>query len=401
MPKAARKKRLHDQRKRTVGISITAILAAAAFAVGCSVALLTLHMSVPEDLQSTRQPGSITVDTGAYDNAQPVTIRVTQGTDNTLRAPVEGILTHYDCATGTTVDSGSAPLAINGRNILALHTTTPLYRTLKSGVQGTDVQALHDELRALGYAAPESDIFAWESVEAFNALADAHGTAPASEENGWSVTPDMVMWIPSRSVMIKECPVRMGATLQTGTDVMLAAPSIVGAAIVHDDSNSAATAATPLVAGMRTIGIGVASFDVTPNSNAEQSVEPLTGHALLDAIAMSQEYQAAAAGDVQATMGATPTDQSQSAMGNAVDVTYQWRLKEPMTVAFVPPAALYDVQNGKACVVADGEPRAVTIVASQLGRAMVTVEDGSTLHTVELSRANASDKDGMNAKACR
>lgn len=64
MPKAARKKRLHDQRKRTVGISITAILAAAAFAVGCSVALLTLHMSVPEDLQSTRQPGSITVDTG-------------------------------------------------------------------------------------------------------------------------------------------------------------------------------------------------------------------------------------------------------------------------------------------------------------------------------------------------
>ena len=72
-----------------------------------------------------------------------------------------------------------------------------------------------------------------------------------------------------------------------------------------------------------------------------------------------------------------------------------------MTVAFVPPAALYDVHNGKACVVADGEPRAVTIVASQLGRAMVTVEDGSTLHTVELSRANASDKDGMNAKACR
>lgn len=100
-------------------------------------------------------------------------------------------------------------------------------------------------------------------------------------------------------------------------------------------------------------------------------------------------------------MGATPTDQSRPAMGNAVDVTYQWRLKEPMTVAFVPPAALYDVHNGKACVVADGEPRAVTIVASQLGRAMVTVEDGSTLHTVELSRANASDKDGMNAKACR
>lgn len=401
MANATRKKRPHNQRKRTVSISIAAVLAAAAFAVGCSVALLTLHTGVPGDLQSTQQTGSITVDTGAYDNAQSVTIRVTQGADNTLRAPVEGVLTHYDCATGTTVDSGTAPLAISGRNILALHTATPLYRVLKNGVQGPDVQALHDELRALGYVAPESDVFAWESVEAFNALADAQGTARASAENGWSVTPDMVMWIPSRSVMIKECPVRMGTTLQAGTDVMLAAPSIVGAAIVHDDSGSASTASTPLAAGVRTIGIGASSFDVAPNNNAGRNVEPLNDRALLDAIAMSEEYQAAAAGGAQASTNTTPTDQARPVMGNAVDVTYQWRLKEPMTVVFVPPAALYDVQNGKACVVADGEPRAVTIVASQLGRAMVTVEDGSTLHTVELSRTNVMDKDGMNSKACR
>ena len=59
----------------------------------------------------------------------------------------------------------------------------------------------------------------------------------------------------------------------------------------------------------------------------------------------------------------------------------------------VPPAAMYDVSADSACVVSRGKPVAVHVVASQLGKSMVSVESGASLTSVNVPASTG--------KACR
>lgn len=338
-----------------VASSIVALLVAIALAVGAAVALLAVRIATPHDLSSTAQGGTITAESGTYDDRRAVTIRVTQGDDATLRAPVDGTLTAYDCAVGSTVASGTSMLAVDGTPVLSLHTDTPLYRPLSSGVQGADVAALHAELRTLGYDAPDSDTFSWQSVEAFSALAEQVGSVKPTADNGWSVTPQMLMWLPARTVTVAGCPARTGMRVDAATDAVTTAPLLTGAAVIR---TSDARSDQPS-AGTRTLTVADRTFDIT------QDTVDMTDRAFLDAVAASSEYAAAMSGTQQS--GA-----AQPAADGTVDVTYQWTLKEPLQVTFVPPAALYDVTSGAGCLSMDGVPTPVDIVASQLGRTMVT-----------------------------
>ena len=72
-------------------------------------------------------------------------------------------------------------------------------------------------------------------------------------------------------------------------------------------------------------------------------------------------------------------DGGASVTSSDVSFSLQWRLKTPLDVWSLPPTALYDQQDDRACVVSDGKPVAVTVIGSQLGRSMVTVDSGATL----------------------
>jgi hypothetical protein len=72
-------------------------------------------------------------------------------------------------------------------------------------------------------------------------------------------------------------------------------------------------------------------------------------------------------------------------------VTLEYTLTSPIEVTVVPPAALFALTADRGCLVADGHPRPVQVVASQAGRTMVTFTDDSpspstvSLDTVHLA----------------
>ncbi|MEE1295645.1 MAG: hypothetical protein UHD09_02070 [Bifidobacterium sp.] len=374
---------MHQRTRRTphashgVTASVVALLVVLALAVGAIAALLLTRAVTPRDLSSDAQGGTLATESGTWDDRRAVTIRVTQGNDATLRSPVAGTLTAYDCAPGRAVESGTSMLAVDGTPVLSLHTAVPLYRTLASGTEGDDVAALHAELRALGYDAPDTDTFSWQSAQAFSALAEHIGSAKPTADNQWTVTPDMLMWQPARTVSVAGCPARTGTRVEAATDLVTTAPTITGATVVRANASRTDTPAE----GMRTISVAGQSFDIA------QDTDELTDAAFLEALAASSEYQSAMNG----TQQTAATDAANAAPSGTVDTTFQWALKEPLAVTYLPSAALYAVSSGSGCVSVDGEPRAVSVVASQLGRTMVTAD--SPITRVDVPTATT--------KACR
>lgn len=121
-----------------------------------------------------------------------------------------------------------------------------------------------------------------------------------------------------------------------------------------------------------------------------------TDASLLSAIGASNEYRAAqqpsASGQASDTAG-SQSDTGQDTASNTINVTYRWKLAKTLNVVSVPPAAMYDVSADSACVVSRGKPVAVHVVASQLGKSMVSVESGASLTSVNVPASTG--------KACR
>ena len=68
-----------------------------------------------------------------------------------INATVPGILT-WIAPIGATVKRGEPLFKVNEQPVVALYGSVPLYRTLRDGVQGADVQQLEQNLAELGYA---------------------------------------------------------------------------------------------------------------------------------------------------------------------------------------------------------------------------------------------------------
>ncbi|WP_133120887.1 MULTISPECIES: hypothetical protein [Bifidobacterium] len=316
----------------------------------------------------------MTVEDGVFDDRRAVTFRLTQSSASTLQMPQDGTLTSSTCTAGAALHSGTSMFSINDHAVLSLHTSIPLYRPLAIGTQGNDVRSLHDALRDLGYAAPDTDTFSSDSIAAFNALAEKTGAPLITADNGWSFNPAQILWQPASAMTIRQCPVRVGAQVHAGDNIAQTAPIITNVAIIRTPENADGQPA----AGKRTVTISDKTFEI------DDDVTQMNDPAFLNAIAASREYQSMLSGSgsgvsASSSSGASP-QQSAAADGSSVDVIYQWSLAEPRAVSIVPPSALTGVSSGKGCVTVDGRPQQVTIVASQLGRSMVSPQSGTLEH---------------------
>jgi len=68
-----------------------------------------------------------------------------------LTSPQAGIITKLDLSNGTKPRSFKPLLAVNGTNVYAIVSSTPIYRSLASSDTGDDVKALQNALKAAGY----------------------------------------------------------------------------------------------------------------------------------------------------------------------------------------------------------------------------------------------------------
>ena len=247
-------------------------------------------------------------------------------------------------------------------------------------MKGGDIAALNAELRRLGYAAPDSDVMTWDTVKAFNALATTAGTQGTTQERQWSIDTSLFAWLPQQQVTVKECQARYGGQVEQGADVLTTTSQPVRATFRRNDSS--------MVQGDRVMGVNGATFTIT-----DQTADS-TDASLLSAIGASNEYRATA-DSLRAGFRyrRAQSDTGQDTAPNTINVTYRWKLAKALNVVSVPPAAMYDVSADSACVVSRGKPVAVHVVASQLGKSMVSVQSGASLTSVDVPASTG--------KACR
>ena len=371
--------RMHHQKtggnrnagRNTVSVSVAVLLALVMLAAGvCGGVLLT------------REP-ELAVRSEPYDDERSVTVTVERSESGSVAAPVGGVVTELrQCASGSSIESGSAFIAVDGQPQLALYLRTPPYRTMTSGMKGGDIAALNAELRRLGYAAPDSDVMTWDTVKAFNALATTAGTQGTTQERQWSIDTSLFAWLPQQQVTVKECQARYGGQVEQGADVLTTTSQPVRATFRRNDSS--------MLRGDRVMEVNGATFTITDRTADS------TDASLLSAIGASNEYRAAqqpsASGQASDTGGAQ-SDTGQDTASNTINVTYRWKLAKALNVVSVPPAAMYDVSADSACVVSRGKPVAVHVVASQLGKSMVSVQSGASLTSVDVPASTG--------KACR
>ncbi|PLS25690.1 hypothetical protein BLI708_08350 [Bifidobacterium imperatoris] len=377
--KVAAKTRASRKERRAarngVAISIVILLALVMLAIGVSAGFLLTRSKIPPSLVSSTEAGTVKVSATQFDDSRSVALIVSLGESSVVASPTTGTVTGIAVGAGSPVASGQVVFNVDATPVMALHTDVPLYRELKSGMRGSDAAGLNAALRRLGYGAPDSDLMTWDTITAYNALAQSVGARQLSRENGWAIDPSWFVWLPADSATVKQISIAVGRQVTAGQDLFTTAAIPLKATLP-------ATAAD-LVAGERVITIGDQTFDVPADATE------LTDAAMLAAINNSVAFRMASlgsdSGGVMNAGGAAAGSTSDASAGGTLSVSYDWKLKQPLTALSVPPSAVYDAAAGSGCVSVDAKPVQVSIIASQLGKTMVSVGDGASFDHVDVT----------------
>lgn len=354
-----------EARRAAVSPSVIAVMAVIVLAVGMTGGLLLTWRPVPDSLQPVSTDNrTVAAVQDTYDDARTVDITVHTGASQTIAATGSGMITATSCEPGAVVASGTAPLSIDETPQLALHTAVPTYRDLQSGMRGGDAQSLNDELRRLGYAAPVGDTMTWDTILAYNTLAYSVGAEPLTAENGWELPVGSYLWLSEVTVTVTSCPAAVGTTVNPGDGLIVTTATPGYAEAVIPDAGS--------FPGSRSLQIdGTAYPLVAPDGGG---IMTITDTNLISAITSSSTYAQ--------LLSERGGPEGMGADGGDITVSLPWTLDETATVWDVPPSALYDLEQADGCVVSDGEPVAVTVVASGLGRTKVVTQSAKSLGDV-------------------
>ena len=165
-----------------------------------------------------------------YSGTQQVNVVPTVSGNRDLLGNASGTVTE-NWANGE-LRSGTRAYQVNDRNIVALHTATPLYRDLKVGDRGEDVRSLNDELGRLGYdSVPQSAEYNWNTGNGWRQLmvdvGNSDGVAPEDMDMRLSDT----MWIPEDVVNVRDWTAVQGSNVQAGAALGMVPGGLVKLAI--------------------------------------------------------------------------------------------------------------------------------------------------------------------------
>lgn len=317
---------------------------------------------VPTSLGAAGTPSVVTVPVSSqsFDGKASAKVTPTVSEGTTLQVADQGRVTRSSCRTGGTIASGTSPLRVEDRPVIALATKVPLWRDLKVGMKGDDVAALQAELARLGYTDAAADgTYGPGTKAAWSTLQSKVGAKPTG-----AVAVASVMWLPAAKVTVSECTVKVGSSATA--DAAKVAGQVTGLKLELPEG----TAPGSRVASL-------ASSDVTAKVGKDLRIT-------------DAEFLAAVLDDPLFSV-------SQDEDG--VPFTLTTTLATPLEVAAVAPGAVRAIKGSQGCVVVpDAAPAAgqsttgtqgestpaeggravqVTVVSSALGRSYVTF-DGPT-----------------------
>lgn len=311
-------------------------------AATAAVVLLISWRPAPASLSSASvEPGTIAVTRQPYDDSRDVELAVTQGAAAKLLATTSGILTSSTCRPGGVVTSGKYVATVNERPVVPLATATPAYRTISVGTSGSDVASLRAELtrlKVIPTGTPSSSPADEPLISAARRLAGLSDSDTAS-----TLPLEAFAWLPSPTTTMSSCDVPVGASVSTGSALFTLSPPVTELAVTASPTDAAS--------GARVLTVAPVTVDVT-------------------------DGRVTSASDL-ARLVSTPAWAAYEQTAGNVPIRGQWKLKTPIEVASLPAASLVTAAGssagyGHACVSAQGEAIPVTIVASSLGRTLVT-----------------------------
>lgn len=273
-----------------------------------------------------------------------------------LTSDASGRVTRWECREGGVISSGTAPLVVDDRPVVALASDVPLWRELALGADGEDVRAIQAELERLGFAGPPSGTYDEATVSAVDTLLRSVGTSP---EPGVAWT-ESVLWLPGPEVTVESCDVALGERVESGDRIATTAGLPTHLVLALPDARD-------LVAGARSVSYA--------GVTAEAGAPDAGGMVIVDDPAV-----------LEAVRGGTDLASWQDEA--ELSVTLRYVLQTPVETVAVPPAALFALDGVSGCVRSGGDDRRVTVLASRLGQTMVVPGDGAPLKAVDRAPAD-------------
>lgn len=192
--------------------------------VGPGLFLAWLRWGVEDRLSEVDPPAEplvITVEHRLMVDDQLVNASLEWGRPLEVFAPNwSGVVTDIYRAAGETVTSGESVLSINGVDRLAFASNQPLWRPLRRGDTGADVDELQRLLVAKGYDVQPDGEFGATTQEAVKLLEASLGISKPSGvfDPGW------VLWLPSETFQISSIAISVGSPAPSAGSVVLAGP---------------------------------------------------------------------------------------------------------------------------------------------------------------------------------
>ncbi len=325
---------------RHAGLVWTAICLIVAVSLSIGLCALFLPDRAPALLQAAPEVTSAPVSSQMYSDSRQVTLLPRRAADRSLLSNTSGMVTGSPASTLT---SGKAAMSVDGRPVIALATSVPVYRNLAVGDSGTDVSALNTELRRLGYAAPAGTVFTQASKNAWGGLIRAAGG------NATDFKKADVLWIPASSVAVTQWTAVLGGTISEGDKI-----GVIPGALQRLDIRG-----------------GQSFTDERRLSVYGQSITlPAGSSSVSDA-------------GFCAKVAANPQFSSMSEEQAAAGITATVSLPKPIRVLRVPAGAVFGISGSHGCIARPGAhssgnvPLRVEIVGGQIGVSLVRMADSS------------------------
>lgn len=327
---------------RSIALAGAGTLLAAS--LGATLGVYVIAPPVPDSLSAPTTVTTATVSSRAFADERSVQMNVTVNPAAPVLAPRSGRVTALSLLPGGSIESGSKIMDIDGLPIVALHTSTPLYRDIIDGTAGADIKSLQEELARLGYEVSADGKVGFGTRKALAALLGVNnGSGGVPEE----IPHTHILWIPQQKIVISEVKARLGDVLTDSSPILTYAGGL-NVGVIQPPENT--------VPGDR-----VAIF--------ENKEYPLASGTLVD----NQELLAAVE---QSPQRQNPSEGGQPS--SEIVVSMGWKLAQPIDVQVVPASALFDVQGQQGCVSAQGKSIRVEIIGSELGQSFIQTPEKLT-----------------------
>ncbi len=327
--------------------------------VGAALAGLTAGMllvstfapSAPDSLQTPKAPRTLGLQETEFRDERSMGLTADVDRTAAIALNASGMVTASRCVPGTAFASGDVIAYLDAAPIVALASSAPLFRDLMLDDEGTDVTALREALRGLGFAVDADGRYSSAVRDAVRELQRRTGIAPADGVLRLS----SIAWLPAPTVAVSSCEVTVGERYELGSPYAEVPGTLRSLTLVTGETAT-------VVPGDRILRLGAQEFTM-PDSGV------IGDRTVLDGIAASPEYLANAAKPKDSPLSVTA------------------RLVTPLRVVAVPPGALVGSAANARCVqLENGATAAVRIVASRLGSSFV-VFDGDVPKRIRIGAA--------------